>query len=397
MSDDFGSDNPTEQVAGGDTDSYQEVATHSWVGRMAISFIAALFGLLLFLASFVLLYWNEGRAVDAIVGQDAGARAVVSVPIDRLDPALEGRLVHVTGTPTITGPAVDPTFKVSASNAMRLRRTVEMYQWKEQESTRTEKHVGGSETKVTTYTYYKEWSEQPIASTHFKQAASHTNPAMHGRSATFDAATINLGAFRLDKKLVSQMDEFKPIMPTAGDGISSFRVIGNHLYRGGTPDAPAIGDVRIAFGVVAVQPISVVAGQIGTSLAPFTVKNGYVIDRLALGTQGAADMFREAQAEEAALTWILRGVGFVMMLFGLLLMSAPVSWLVSVLPFLETLVSISAFFLAMVLAIPLTLITIAVAWMAHRPLLGIGLAVVGMLVAAGLRWIAPHRHSPVRA
>ncbi len=399
MSDDFSSDSdPT----GGtdvppDAGSYQEITSRSWFGRMAGSFIAALVGLLLFLASFALLYWNEGRAVDAITGLDAGARAVVSVAVDRLDPAMDGRLVHVTGTPAITGPAVDPVFKVGGGDAMRLRRTVEMYQWQEHEHTRTEKHIGGGETRTTTYTYQKEWSEQPIDSARFKQPAAHANPAMPGRSAVFDAATISLGAFRLDNSLISQMDAFKPVVPGAADGIRSFRLVGDRLYRGGSPDAPAVGDVRIAFGVVAVQPVSVVAGQIGSTLAPFSGRNGYIIDRLDLGTRGAAQMFHEAQAEEAMLTWILRGVGFLMMLFGLLMMSAPLSWLVSVLPFLDTLVGIAAFFVALVLAIPLTLITIAIAWLAHRPLLGIGLVAAGILVAAGLRRIAPRRRSPMRA
>jgi hypothetical protein len=82
-----------------------------------------------------------------------------------------------------------------------------------------------------------------------------------------------------------------------------------------------------------------------------------------------------------------------MMVIGLALMAAPLSWLASVLPFLEGVVDAAAFFAALIVAIPLTLTTIAIAWIAHRPLVGIGLIVVGVSLAIGLRWLVPRRRT----
>jgi Flp pilus assembly protein TadB len=66
------------------------------------------------------------------------------------------------------------------------------------------------------------------------------------------------------------------------------------------------------------------------------------------------------------------------MLVGFLLMASPLTVLLGVIPFFETLADIGAFMLALLLALPLTLIVIAAAWITHRPLIG------GALIAAGL-------------
>jgi nitrate/nitrite transporter NarK len=65
-----------------------------------------------------------------------------------------------------------------------------------------------------------------------------------------------------------------------------------------------------------------------------------------------------------------------------------------VLPFLESLVGVGAFLVALTLAIPITLLTIAVAWVMHRPLIG-GLLLVGAVGAwFVLRQLHPRRTAP---
>ncbi len=83
---------------------------------------------------------------------------------------------------------------------------------------------------------------------------------------------------------------------------------------------------------------------------------------------------------EKTLTWILRGVGFVLVLIGLVCITGPLTTLFAVLPFLESIVGTGAFLVAFTLAVPITLLTIAVAWIAHRPLIGGGLVVAAIAV-----------------
>ena len=56
------------------------------------------FGLVLFVVAFPVLFKNEGRAVIAAKRLEEGRGAVVSLPTaNAVDPANEGKLVHVTG------------------------------------------------------------------------------------------------------------------------------------------------------------------------------------------------------------------------------------------------------------------------------------------------------------
>jgi hypothetical protein len=62
--------------------------------------------------------------------------------------------------------------------------------------------------------------------------------------------------------------------------------------------------------------------------------------------------------------------------------------LVAFLPFLEGLVGIGTFFVALGLAIPITLITIAIAWIASRPLIGGGILLVAVAAVWMIRSVA---------
>lgn len=401
MSDDRDTAVGSASIDGPSDDSVTETRSTSWLGRLAGSLVGALIGIVLFLASFVLLTWNEGNVVAEIASLDSGASVVLPVPADAVDPARNGRLVHVTGMATAAAPLRDPTFRVGGAGLLRLRRVVEMYQWHEEEESRTEKRLGGGETTTTTYRYAREWTDKPIDSARFKRVAGHENPAMTLRTGTYTAEGPAVGAFRLDAALTSRLDDFQPMALTpeslASAALGGFRQSGDILYRGTSPDRPQVGDLRVRFEAVTLQPISAVAAQIDGTLAPFRSKNDRMISLIELGTHGHEAMFKEARDDARLLAWILRGVGFVMMLVGLLLATGPIAWLVSVVPFLEGLFGAAAFIMALLLAVPLTLITIAIAWLAYRPLLAGGLVLAGLLLAFAIRRLAPRRNRAAAA
>ena len=378
-------------------DSFTEVTEKSWGSRLAGSFGGAVVGLLLFVGSFVLLAWNEGRAVDAIVALDAGAGTVVAVPADRIDPANDGKLVHVSARATVTAPLVDPAFKVGGPGLLRLERRVEMYQWREDKETSTETSVGGKETTRTTYSYVTGWSEDAIDSSGFRRPEGHANPGMPYRSQTLDARPVRLGAFALDPAQVRRITDFEPLA-TPGDAAlpDGFRRDGETIVRG-TPDTPQVGDLRITFQAVPVQTVSVVARQTADGLTAYRAPNGHVIDLVETGARDAGSMFRQAKADEAFLTWILRAAGFLMMLIGIALVASPLAWLASVLPFLADLVNVAAFGIALIAAVPLTLVTIALSWLAFRPLIAGGLIVAAVVLTLAIRRLVPRRRAPTSA
>ncbi|MBF0267719.1 MAG: TMEM43 family protein [Alphaproteobacteria bacterium] len=358
--------------------------THkSWLGRFGNSIGGAIVGLILFIASFVLLYWNEGRAVDAIIALDAASKQIVSVSAETVDPAHEGRLVHLSGMVDVASDLVDPVFHVTATDAVRLERRVEMFQWRENKETRTEKKLGGGETETTTYNYVKEWSDKTINSNSFEKQQGHANPDMPYQGKVLNVKSARIGGFILDQSQIAQMSNFEPLAVDAQDGDlpRGFRWEGEYLYRGKSPDQPQIGDLRIAFHQVPVQTISVIAQQRGSTLAGFKGERERIINMVSLGALGADAMIEQAKADEAILTWILRVAGFFMMLFGLTLMASPLAWLASLLPFLESLVNAASFGVAFMIAAPLTLTIIAAAWLIHRPLIGAALLAVGLATA----------------
>ena len=367
-------------------DEYTEVTQRSGCSRFTSSLKDLLLGLLLFLGSFGLLFWNEGRAVKRAQALGQGRAGVVTVSPDQIDRAHQDRLVHVSGRATAGGELRDEEFGVSSPQALRLRRAVEMYQWKESSSSRTRKKPGGGEETITTYSYEQAWLDRPINSSGFKDK-SHRNPgAFAVQPMTWNANPVRLGAFTLGAELTSRIDAWQglpaPVRVPAG-----MRVADGGLYKGGSPSSPEIGDLRIRFQAVPATEVSVVALQFGDSLQPDP--NG--VTELALGRKSAEQMFQAMEDENDHSTWNYRLLGFGCMFAGLLFLAEPVVVLVGALPLLGDLASLGSLLLALVLAVPLTFGTIAVAWMAARPVVGVAFLALGLL--AGVAWMVRPRRA----
>ena len=372
------------------SDQFTEVTTEGWLQRLGGSLIAALIGFILVPASIVLLYWNEGRAVSAIRALDRGASAIVEISPEPVDPQANGKLVHVSGTMQPGTSARDPLFGVTGDGVLRLSRSVEMYQWQQESHSESQQSAGGSKTTVTTYSYKHVWSDQPIVSANFKMRDGHENPPMDPRSATFDGTGVKLGAYRVDPSLLNKVAAFTPL-PAQTSPPSGYQSAGDGYYRGPDPNQPVIGDVRVRFAAVPAQTISVAAANAGGVLTSYRDSNGYTIALAEPGAVTASGLFHDELKSEGRLTWILRGVGFVAMLIGFICMTRPLTMLFAVLPFLESLVGAGAFLVAVTLAVPITLLTISVAWIAHRPLIGGGLLVAAVAAWLLLRQMLPRR------
>jgi hypothetical protein len=205
------------------------------------------------------------------------------------------------------------------------------------------------------------------------------------QSDTFNSAGTKLGAYKLGDAVLDKLSDFQPFVPNDSSAAPpDYRHVGDRYYRGtGTVNAPEIGDVRVSFGTFEAQPISVVAEVLGDTLDAFHSKHDYIIAIAKPGAQSANELIKAQKREERKFSWIWRGVGCVAMAFGFFLAGKPVSTVLDVLPFMEGIADAGRFLLALTLAVPLALLTIAVAWIAHRPALG-----VGLLVAAGvLFWL----------
>lgn len=342
-------------------------------------------GVVLFIVAFPLLGWNEGRAIHRTKTLEAGGSAVISVPADPVAAANEGQLVHVTGRTAAEGAVTDPVFGLT-EHVIKLRRDVEMYQWTEEKKSETQKKLGGGEETVTTYSYTKTWSSTEIDSADFQKPDGHRNPdSMPIESETFAAEPVTVGAFTLTESLVGMIDDYRALPITkdtkveASDDLPApATVYDRGFYIGADPKTPAIGDLRVHFQVVEPGDVSIVAGQIGDTFEPYVVKDLGDIELLQTGTHSAKSMFATAQQANVFLTWALRIAGFFIMYIGLALIFQPISVLADIIPFFGNIAEAGTGLLAFLIALPLTLLTIAIAWVAFRPLIGIPLLIAAI-------------------
>ena len=368
-------------------DSYTKTSSTGWFSRIGDSIKGILFGVVLILGSAVLMFWNEGRAVKTRKTLDEGAKTVVTIPADALDGSKDGSLVYMTGPATSTASLSDTALNVTVG-ALKLRRSVEMYQWKEETKSETKKKLGGGEETVTTYSYVKDWSDKYIDSSKFDTQAGHVNPAMPLEPETWIASPITVGAFTLSPGLAGQINNFTPVKADAesvAPEIIAGRKVnpdGDGFYLGRNPASPVIGDTRVSHEAVLPGDVSLIAKLRGSSFEPFTAKAGGKIEMLETGNHSPESMFATAQSGNKMLTWALRVLGVILMFSGFSAIFRPLSVLADVLPIAGTIVGAGTSLVAILLTVPISLVIIAFAWIFYRPLVGIPLliaAVVGII------------------
>lgn len=371
-------------------DTFTEITHKSWFSRIGDAFKGILVGFVFVAAALVLLFWNEGRSVTRYKTLEEGGGAVVSVTSDRVEAANDGKLIHVTGKADTDAILTDTVFGVSVP-ALKLQRIVEMYQWKETSQSETQKEVGGGTRTVETYSYSRIWSDEPIRSGNFREPAGHQNPgAMPYESLEQIADHISLGAFMLPEFLVDKIQNFEPLS-AGGETLlpeslkNRARLYDSGFYMGSNPASPRIGDTRITFRVARPTEVSVIARQMNRTFEEYPTSAGGTIALLQTGIHTADAMIQTAQSSNIMLAWMLRLAGFILMFIGLNLVLKPLSVLADVLPVLGNVVGAGSGVIAFLLAGILSLLTIGIAWIVYRPLLGIILVLAAAALTMAIR------------
>ncbi|HWG45415.1 MAG TPA: TMEM43 family protein [Gemmataceae bacterium] len=368
----------------------------SILGSRFVMILGAILGVVLLLAAIGILFWVEHRAILTAASLAEGSGKVVSIQPDKVDPANDGKLVHLTGEAVTSDTVADPQLGISAK-ALRLAREVEVYQWKE---TKTEKKSGKD--KTVTYEYTQIWSnKKPPSSFAFHTPTGHTNPSDKPFvDEKFKAAEVKVGAFTLTP---SQVDHIPPeeALPVTEDVLAKLPAerkaeakitadgllfVGANL--GGNPDAPKVGDARIRYKIAKPQTVTVVAKQTGNTFAPYPSAAGSEIDLVKPGQHNAKTMFESAQSSNRLLNWVLRVVSLFLVALGLFLVLRPVASAASgALP--EGIgFNLGVAVFAILAALPVVLVVIGARWTVQQPAIGSGLMIAGLLVLGGLILVA---------
>lgn len=306
-------------------------------------------GIVMFIASFFVLWINEAKFVENLRQASFIEKNVVSITGFSADN--NRKLVHYSGK-IKTAETLSDEFV--AVNTPALSKKVEMYQWDER----------SCETDTKRCRYEKTWSSRSISSSNFEQSAGHYNPPMQMHSQDFKVLNATVGEFRLDKSII---DNLTPELELANLPPKNGYTISDNKYYSGNAFSPSIGDYRISYKYIPLNSdISIISTQYDKLLTAFKNKK-YTIAHVRNGVLTADGMVAKFREESSKTAMIFRFVGFLLMLFGLLCVVSPLTAILKFFPPLQSLAETLSSWICLVIALALSAITIAIAWISVRP------------------------------
>ena len=194
------------------SDSVSVTSHHSYWSRVWNSFKSILWGILLVIISVVLLARNESNYVKQKAALNEWASLINETTSEQINPDFEWKEVHLYwDTASNAETLTDDIFWVKTDN-LKLKRTVEMYQWYEESSESCSDNLWWSEDCTTTYDYHKKRSESGIDSNNFYSSEWHQNPSTREfDSLEKEQSPINLWVYTLSNVFVNQLNNYSNI------------------------------------------------------------------------------------------------------------------------------------------------------------------------------------------
>lgn len=232
---------------------------------------------------------------------DTDGNEVIFAKSDIVSTGNQGKLVAISDKVAAGGNLTDKYFGIS-KKTYKLKRVVEMYQYKLNEDTNE---------------YLKVWNEEVIDSSSYD--ANHKNPDSKAfTSEEYFENNLSLGAFALTDKLINDIDYDTVLGP---DEISSlytgqYTLTGEYITNTADMDNPKIGDFRISYKYAKDKTVTVIAKQNGNSFEPFYSDNKKEVYSLEEGELSAADFTTSTTGFEFNVNFIISLIGIAFVCFG---------------------------------------------------------------------------------
>lgn len=333
-------------------------------------------GLILFIVSFAVLWINEGNNAKNIAIANYMAKNALQIESNKIESSNEGLLVAARGQAQTEETIQDEL--ISSPKTLVLERKVEMYQWEENSH---------EENNHTTYSYEKKWSEQEIDSSDFHDK-SHINPSFPVKSEEFYANNVKFGDFDLTSKQIKKIaaeETFRNLPPKAGYSIQQ----GEKYFSGTDIMQPKVGDILISYTYAPSGTyISMIGKQSGKNIVPDKYKKFSVYVQYN-GNLSKEEIIEKFRHNNFILTNIFRLLGWLLMFIGLKLIASPITKIFNFIPILGDIVEGASSLVFGLFSLFLSLITIAIAWFAYRPIASLLLITVAIIIAIIIKKIAP--------
>lgn len=348
------------------SDQFTDVAITGYGSRIISSIKGVVIGLILFVISFGLLYWNDGRTDLSDIAKTATEISSASVSADT---AVVGKLISTSGNVN-SDQIIGDNLYLKSDKFIGVNRKVEMYSWREELESHSKTNTGGSQMTETTYTYSKGWEENPKSSSNFKHPEGHENLQKSLDNYTNKSTVATIGVYNFNPQSVTLPSFSNLPLNSQNVILNDGAILANDSYifikksTDGTFNNPQISDIRVSYQVLRPGFDGTIFGKLSSSkIDPYFDKNGNSLYRLFVGTHDQA--ISTLHTEYTALLWILRLVGFLLMWFGLSALFGPISILLDFLPILGTISRFVIGGITFLIAFILTIVTILISMIVH--------------------------------
>ena len=370
--------------------NFTEITTTTYGQNVKNSFFRMVFGIILFFASFILLWWNEGNSVRLIQKEDFINKNAIVANSSTINKNNDMKLIATNGS--VYSDEILSDSMVTVDNVLNLTRTVEMYQWIEKKQTEEKRSADGGTTKTTTYSYEKTWDKFEHNSDKYKKTG-YNNPKFTFKSKDLTVNEAKMGEFKLNRNQISRIGGYRNIEKL--EPKENFKIIDNYYYKGNDYSFPEVGDIRISYKYVPSGANVSIIGQQNwdNSIGEMPTRSGSLYLQYD-GILSLDEMLNKFKQTNMLLTFGLRFAGFFAMYIGLQLLVNPIIAIARFVPFLSEIVEFISSFILGSIAASLSLLTIAIAWLMYRPLLTISLfALIGLIIYQIKQYIQNKRSS----
>jgi len=359
-------------------DQFTEVTTTGYGKRIMNSIGGIIFGVILFFASFVVLFNNEGSVDYSTIAKTAIQVDSASVTTDA---ALTDKLLVTSGT-FASDETIGDDMYLNPGQYLSLERKAEMYAWVEETSSKSNTNTGGSETTTTTYDYKKEWTGSPESASDFKYPEGHQNPTLDIKGVTKKVGKATIGAYGVDMQSLT-LPSLSPVVLNAQNTTLKEGAVlaGDYVFlsknAGSTINAPIVGDVRVSYSALKSGGNATIFGKLnGSSFGTFLTKDNLRFYQAFTGSKEEA--IASLHESFVMWIWIMRLVGFMMMWIGLTTVLGPISVMADFLPMLGGLSRSIIGVITFVIALVLSSVTILISMLLHNVVaIVIAVAVIG--------------------
>ncbi len=329
--------------------------------------ISLIFGIVLFIGAFVVLWMNEANSAQKIAIADYASKNAIQVDATNINGENDEKLISTSAEAISDAVLGDENIKIP--NSLIVSRKVEMYQW-------VENNEGGN-TK-----YEKAWSEDFVDSNYFENK-SYKNPSFPIKSEVFSAEVAEFGDYTLNNEQVLLIESENEVTDLPQN--SKYTIVNGSYFSGKDIENPQIGDVLITYSYV---PSKTAVSIIGQQNADNTISALQYKDMSIYiqydGNLSKDEIINAYRQDNTNFTIFVRIAGCLLMFLGLKLFISPIIDIFNLIPILGKVADFILSIVLFLISICLSLVTISIAWFAYRPVLSLLLAIVvfaiGMLI-----------------